>query len=67
MGSGELIATLMRRELIDEYLLFIHPIVLGRGRRMFADGVPSADLRLVDSKTTSKGVVIATYCTLVDS
>ena len=38
MGSGELIQTLMRGGLIDEYLLFVHPIVLGAGRRLFADG-----------------------------
>jgi dihydrofolate reductase len=61
MGSGELIEMLMHRGLIDEYLLVIHPLVLGTGRRMFADGVPPADLRLVDNKTTAKGVVIATY------
>ena len=61
MGSGRLIETLLHRKLIDEYLLIIHPLVLGTGRRMFADGVPSTALRLVDSKTTAKGVVIATY------
>ena len=61
MGSGELIETLMRLELIDEYLLVIHPLVLGTGRKMFADGVRPADLRLVDSKATAKGVVIAAY------
>jgi dihydrofolate reductase len=61
MGSGELIETLMRRELIDEFLLVIHPLVLGTGRRMFGHGVPPTDLRLVDSKTTAKGVVIAGY------
>lgn len=61
MGSGELIETLMRRGLIDEYLLVIHPLVLGTGRRMFADGAPPAALRLVDNKTTGRGVVIATY------
>ena len=66
MGSGELIETLMGRDLIDEYLLVIHPLVLGTGRRMFADGVPPAALRLVDSKTTAKGVVIASYQTLVN-
>jgi dihydrofolate reductase len=66
MGSGELIDTLMRRGLIDEYLLVIHPLVLGTGRKMFADGVPPAALRLVDSKTTAKGVVIATYETVLD-
>ncbi len=46
MGSGELIKTLMRRGLIDEYLLFIHPLVLGTGRRLFGDGSPQASLRL---------------------
>jgi dihydrofolate reductase len=64
MGSGELIETLMARRLIDEYLLVIHPLVLGTGRRMFADDVPPTALRLVDSKTTARGVVIATYQTL---
>src|SRR6266545_1058114 len=61
MGSGELIQTLMRHDLIDEYLLFIHPVVLGSGRRMFTDGSPPATLRLVDATTTTRGVIIATY------
>jgi len=61
MGSGELIQTLMPHDLIDEYLLLIHPLVLGTGRRLFADGVPTAALRLVDSTTTTTGVLIATY------
>lgn len=61
MGSGMLIQTLMRHNLIDEYLLMIHPLVLGTGHRLFADGVPPAALRLVDSTTTTTGVLIATY------
>jgi dihydrofolate reductase len=61
MGSGELIQTLMRHDLIDEYLLFIHPLVLGSGRRMFTDGSPPASLRLIDTTTTTRGVMIATY------
>jgi dihydrofolate reductase len=61
MGSGELIQTLMRHELIDEYLLMIHPLVLGTGRRLFADVGPPAHLRLVDSTATTTGVLIATY------
>jgi dihydrofolate reductase len=61
MGSGELIQTLMRHGLIDEYLLLIHPLVLGTGRRLFADGGPPASLRLIDSISTTKGVIIATY------
>jgi dihydrofolate reductase len=61
MGSGALIETLMRRQLIDEYLLVIHPLVLGSGRKLFADGSRPTALRLVESKTTAKGVVVATY------
>jgi dihydrofolate reductase len=61
MGSGELIQTLLRHDLIDEYLLFIHPLVLGSGRRLFVDGGPRADLRLVESTATTTGVLIATY------
>ncbi len=61
MGSGELIEALMGHELIDEYLLFVHPLVLGSGRRLFTDGGPAASLRLLDAKPTSSGVVIARY------
>jgi len=60
MGSGVLIGSLMAADLIDEYLLMIAPLVLGTGRRMFPEGV-HASLRLVDSETTNKGVVIAIY------
>ena len=60
MGSGVLIGSLMAADLIDEYLLMIAPLVLGTGRRMFPEGV-HASLRLIDSETTSKGVVIAIY------
>jgi dihydrofolate reductase len=61
LGSGELVQSLMRRNLVDEYVLLIHPLVLGSGRRLFADGGAFAALRLVDTKTTTTGVVIATY------
>jgi dihydrofolate reductase len=60
MGSGVLIGSLMAADLIDEYLLMIAPLVLGSGRRLFAGG-SKASLRLVDSSTTSTGVLIATY------
>jgi dihydrofolate reductase len=59
MGSGVLMGSLMAADLIDEYLLMIAPLVLGTGRRLFA-GVTHASLRLVDSITTSTGVLIAT-------
>lgn len=51
----------MKANLVDEFVLLIHPLVLGSGRRLFPDGGAFASLNLRDSKTTSKGVVIATY------
>jgi dihydrofolate reductase len=60
LGSGVLVESLMRRNLVDEFVLLIHPLVLGSGRRMFNEG-DVTPLRLVDSKATTKGVVIATY------
>jgi dihydrofolate reductase len=60
LGSGALVGTLAARGLVDEYLLSIHPLVLGTGRRLF-DGAPPAPLRLADSVTTTTGVIIATY------
>jgi dihydrofolate reductase len=60
IGSSSLVGSLMPAGLIDEYLLLIHPLVLGSGRRLFPDGV-FAQLRLVDSLTTGTGVVIGTY------
>ena len=61
LGSGELVQSLMRRNLVDEYLLLIHPLVLGSGRRLFPDGGSFAALRLVATVTTTTGVLIATY------
>jgi dihydrofolate reductase len=61
LGSGELARSLMRRDLVDRYVLLIHPLVLGSGRRLFADGGAFAALRLVHARTTTTGVVIATY------
>jgi dihydrofolate reductase len=61
LGSGVLIRSLMRRNLIDEFVLPIHPLVLGSGRRLFADEGAFAALRLADARPTPTGVVIATY------
>jgi dihydrofolate reductase len=61
LGSGELLRSLMRRDLVDEYVLPICPLVLGTGRRLFEEGSPTAELRLVDTRTSTTGVVIATY------
>ena len=59
-GSGDLIRSLMSADLIDEYLLMVHPLVLGSGCRLFSAGQDTR-LRLLDTATTTTGVVIATY------
>jgi len=61
MGSGHLIRSLLPHELIDEYLLLIHPLVLGSGQRLFEHDNQLVKLRLVDSLPTTTGVIIATY------
>ncbi len=61
LGSGELLRSLMRHDLIDEIRLLIHPLVLGSGRRMFDDDLPLARFRLADSTPTTTGVIIARY------
>jgi dihydrofolate reductase len=60
LGSGVLIGSLIERDLVDEYLLLIHPLALGSGRRLFPDGA-KVPLQLADSVVTTTGVVIATY------
>jgi dihydrofolate reductase len=52
---------LMAYDLIDEYRLMVHPIVLGGGKRLFRDGSPAQQLKLVDTKTFTSGVVVLTY------
>jgi dihydrofolate reductase len=61
IGSGELVQTLIRHDLVDEYRIMINPIVLGKGKRLFREGIAKNSLRLVDSETSSTGVLIATY------
>jgi dihydrofolate reductase len=60
-GSANLIQTLLQHNLIDEYRLWIFPLVVGAGKRLFDGGTGPAGLRLVDVKTSTTGVVIATY------
>jgi dihydrofolate reductase len=61
IGSGELAQTLIANDLVDEYVLMFHPIVLGSGKRLFREGTALARLQLIESKATSTGVTIATY------
>jgi dihydrofolate reductase len=60
-GSGDLIQTLLRHGLVDEYRLWVFPLVLGSGKRLFADGTIPAGLRLVESTVSTTGVVMGTY------
>jgi hypothetical protein len=60
-GSGNLAQTLIRHSLVDEYRLWVFPLVIGSGKRLFADGTIPAALRLLDSKVSTTGVVISTY------
>jgi len=60
-GSGDLIQTLLRHRLVDEFRLWIFPVVLGSGKRLFADGAVPGALRLVDSTVSGTGVVIGRY------
>jgi len=61
LGCGALVQSLLRHNLVDEYVLSIHPLVLGTGRRLFAEGSPFTKFQLVDTKTSSTGVIMATY------
>ena len=60
-GSGNLIQTLLRHNLVDAYRLWVFPLVLGPGKRLFAEGTIPSGLTLVDSKVSTTGVVIGTY------
>lgn len=60
-GSGNLIQTLLKEHLIDRMHLSIHPITIGTGRRLFAEGTRAETFELVDSKTSSTGIIYATY------
>ncbi len=60
-GSANLIQTLIRNSLVDEYRLWLFPLVLGAGKRLFADGTIPAGLELVDSTVSTTGVIIGTY------
>jgi dihydrofolate reductase len=60
-GSGSLIQTLLGHNLVDQYRLWVFPLVLGSGKRLFADGTIPSGLKLADHKVSTTGVVIGTY------
>jgi dihydrofolate reductase len=60
-GSANLIQTLLRHNLVDEFRLWVFPLVIGSGKRLFADGTVPGGLRLVDSKVSSTGVIMGTW------
>jgi dihydrofolate reductase len=60
-GSGNLIQTLLKHDLVDEFWLKIFPITLGTGKRLFVEGTIPAAFKLTDSKVSPKGVIIANY------
>lgn len=60
-GSGQLFNALMRENLIDVYRFMVHPVILGSGKRLFTDDTPKQQLRLIDTKTFSKGIVVMEY------
>jgi dihydrofolate reductase len=60
-GSADLVHTLTQQDLIDEYRLWVHPVVVGSGKRLFKDWVDTKVLKLIETKTFSSGVVALTY------
>lgn len=60
-GSGELLQTLIGANLIDEYRIWIFPVVLGKGKRLFEKGVPAFAVTLTETRSTSTGVILNTY------
>ena len=60
LGRVALVQSLMQQNLVEEYALAIHPLVLGSGRRLFPDGVPYSALKVMDCKTTTTGVLLTT-------
>jgi dihydrofolate reductase len=60
-GSANLIQTLLRHDLVDQYRLWVFPLVIGSGKRLFSDGTIPSGLKLVNSKVSSTGVVMGTW------
>jgi dihydrofolate reductase len=60
-GSGELIQTLLKHDLIDEFRLWFFPVLLGTGKRLFGEGTGPAGLKLVETQTSSTGAVLQVH------
>ncbi len=60
-GSGNLIQTLLKNDLVDELWLKIFPVTLGNGKRLFAEGTMPAAFELIESKTSPGGIIFANY------
>ena len=61
MGSSGLAQTLIQHKLVDEYQLWLHPVVLGAGKKLFREGGPAIEMKLLETRTSSGGLVILTY------
>ena len=60
-GSADLVNALMRQDLIDEYRLMVFPVIVGKGKQLFADGIDTKVLELVGTEKFGSGVVVLTY------
>jgi dihydrofolate reductase len=61
VGGADLAATFMRLDLIDEYRLYVHPVIIGRGKPLFPDSDTKVDLQLAETRTFGNGVVLLRY------
>jgi len=61
LGGADLAAAFMRHDLIDEYRLYVHPVVIGRGKRLFKASDIKIDLQLAETRTFGNGVVLLRY------
>jgi dihydrofolate reductase len=61
LGSGVVVRKLLAKDLVDQFILLIHPLVLGNGQRLFDEGGPGAMFELADTRATKTGVIAATY------
>lgn len=60
-GSGQLLQTLIAADLVDEFRVWIYPVILGQGKRLFEKGLPARGLTLIESRPTTRGVLLNTY------